>query len=228
MTPEDVSVVIPVLNETGNIETAIRSAWSNGAGQVIVCDGGSEDQSVMAAQQCGAVVVHSQPGRGRQLARGVQEADRAMLLFLHADNVLGPGCLEELCRCRNQAGDASPFWGGFRQQINAPSVLYRVLERANAARIRFRGLPFGDQAIFVSRAAYDQVGGFQPIPLMEDVVLSTALRQKSWPVLIDRTTEVDARRWQRRGLFHQTLRNWGIQVAHRCGVSEDRLAKWYR
>ena len=89
-------------------------------------------------------------------------------------------------------------------------------------------MPFGDQAMFMTRESYDLAGGFQPLPLMEDVVLSRALRRKSWPVLIDRPVFVDARRWQRRGPFHQTVRNWGIQLAHRFGVSENRLVKWYR
>lgn len=228
MTPKDVSVVIPALDEADRIETAIRSAWSNGAGQVIVSDGGSKDQSVQIAQEGRALVVHSPAGRGQQLAKGAERADGDVLLFLHADNVLGQGCLEELCRCGNQVLDTSQFWGGFRQRINASSLQYRILERANAARIRLRGLPFGDQAMFVSRKAYQHVGGFQSLPLMEDVVLSTALRKKSWPTLIDCSIDVDARRWQQRGFIQQTIRNWGIQLAHRFGVSEDRLAQWYR
>ena len=211
-----------------SIDRAIESAWSNGAGQVIVCDGGSVVQSVSIAQRCHAVVVHSAPGRGRQLGEGAKHADGAILLFLHADSVLGEGCLDELCRRADLSDDRSQFWGGFRQRIDASPVLYRILEWGNASRIRIRGIPFGDQAMFVTRRSYDLAGGFPPLPLMEDVVLSRALRRKSWPELIDRPIGVDARRWQQRGLFKQTIQNWGIQLAHRFGVSEDRLSKWYR
>ena len=228
MTPEDVSVIIPALNEGDRIEAAIASAWSNGAGQVVVCDGGSTDQTVHLAHQSRAVVVHSDRGRGNQLRHGAETAEGTVLLFLHADNVLGEGCLDAICRRANRPDAENDFWGGFRQRIETPSILFRALEWGNAARLRYRGMPFGDQAIFVTRAMYERAGGFQALPLMEDVVLSTTLRKESWPFLIDAAVHVDPRRWKKRGLFRQTLRNWGIQLAHRFGVAEDRLAKWYR
>jgi rSAM/selenodomain-associated transferase 2 len=228
MTPGDVSVVIPALNEADRIVAAIASAWDNGAGQVVVCDGGSRDRTVPLARQEGAVVVPSRPGRGFQLRQGARQASGTMLLFLHADSRLGEGCLREVCRQASQPGFRKEFWGGFRQQIDAVSFSFRVLEWGNAMRIEFRGMPFGDQAMFVTRALYDRVGGFQELPLMEDVVLSKALRRESWPLLIDRVVHVDSRRWKQRGLVRQTLRNWGIQLAHQIGVSEVRLNKWYR
>lgn len=228
MIPRDVSVIIPALNEAERIEAAIESVWQAGAGEIIVCDGGSDDATVKIAQQHRATVVHSPPGRGRQLAKGAEQASGDLLLFLHADNRLGEGCLEQLCRCAPQTATVSLFWGGFRQQIDSQSFMYRILECGNAARIRFRGMPFGDQAMFVMRGLYDQVGGFPTTALMEDVLLSQALRRRCWPTLINRVIHVDSRRWQQRGVIRQTIRNWGIQLAHSFGVSEDRLAKWYR
>ena len=228
MTPQDISVIIPAFNEAPRIGTAIESAMNEDAGEVIVCDGGSADDTVQVAQTQGATVVRSDPGRGRQLARGADAAKGAFLLFLHADNRLSGGCLTALCDLVNHADDQAQVWGGFRQKIDASGLIYRSLEWGNATRVRLRGMPFGDQAIFVSRSNYRRVGGFQTVPLMEDVLLARALRRQSWPKLIDRAIVVDARRWQKRGIIRQTLRNWGIQFAHSCGVSEDRLAEWYR
>ncbi|MCO8124855.1 glycosyltransferase family 2 protein [Stieleria sp. TO1_6] len=245
MTPVDVSVIIPAIDEAANLPAAIQSALANGAGEVIVCDGGSRDATRQLAQQAGAKVIESERGRGTQLRQGAQFASGAMLLFLHADNRLDDGCLNELCRCVRLRGTAeqgqcagsettvgSPpsllLWGGFRQRIDATALGFRLLEWGNASRIRYRGMPFGDQAMFVTRQLYDQVGGFQPLPLLEDVVLAQSLRRICWPILVDHTVQVDARRWQKRGIVRQTLRNWGIQLAHWSGVSESRLASWYR
>ena len=125
MTPKEVSVVIPALNEAGRLEKSIESAWVNGAWHVIVCDGGSIDKSVEVAQRRDAHVVHSEPGRGRQLREGAKHADGSMLLFLHADSTLGEGCLEELCRRADLLDSGRPFWGGFRQRIDAKPILYR-------------------------------------------------------------------------------------------------------
>lgn len=228
MTPQDVSVIIPAFNEAPRIGDAIESAMMENAGEVIVSDGGSADETVQIARIHGASVIQSDPGRGRQLARGADAAKGTFLLFLHADNRLSGGCLTALCDSVNHADDQDQVWGGFRQKIDASGLIYRSLEWGNATRIRLRGMPFGDQAIFVSRSNYRRVGGFQTVPLMEDVLLARALRRQSWPKLINRAIIVDARRWQKRGIIRQTLRNWGIQFAHSCGVSEDRLADWYR
>ncbi|WP_182871239.1 TIGR04283 family arsenosugar biosynthesis glycosyltransferase [Stieleria mannarensis] len=228
MTPQEISVIIAALNEAERIEAAIESAWDNGAGEVIVCDGGSEDNTAQLARQSATRVVDAPRGRGNQLAIGAAAATRPMLLFLHADNRLGVGCLDLLCRSVNDSADPRACWGGFRQRIDAGDAIYRWLEWGNALRVRWRGMPFGDQAMFVARPLYDAVGGFQMLPLMEDVRLAQALRRRCWPLLIDGRVQVDPRRWNSRGVVRQTARNWGIQIAHRLGVSEHRLAKWYR
>ena len=228
MNPDDFCVVIAALNEQSRIATAIESAFTCGAARVIVSDGGSDDETAEVARRSGAEVVKSSRGRGQQLRLGAEQATEEMLLFLHADNWLEADCLEAVCQLVAKRRSNAPLWGGFRQAIEADHWQYRLLEWGNACRIRVRGIPFGDQAIFVQRRLYEQAGGIEPLPLMEDVILSRTLRRQSWPVLIDARVHVDARRWQKRGVVRQTLRNWGIQLAHRLGVSEDRLAGWYR
>ncbi|MEM6469514.1 MAG: TIGR04283 family arsenosugar biosynthesis glycosyltransferase [Planctomycetota bacterium] len=225
--PDQISVIIPALNEAGNIAAAIDSCRQNDIGEIIVSDGGSEDATVEIASRAGAIVVPSRRGRGHQISIGIQSATRPILILLHADNRFSPGCTDALCD-RYATSTAKLFWGGFCQRIDSGDMIYRLLERGNAARIRWRGMPFGDQAIFLESAALDVVGGMPEVALMEDVRLSQRLRKHSWPVLLGASIHVDARRWQKRGVIRQTLRNWGIQIADAAGVSEERLVKWYR
>lgn len=234
MSPQDVSVVIPALNESENVVRAIESARQSGAGEIIVCDGGSSDGTMEAARRTGGTVITAPRGRGRQLRAGAAASTGALLLFLHADSWLSDACLPELVQRANSmersrfGQEGQRFWGAFCQRIEADGRMYRALERGNAARVRWRGLPMGDQAMFVSRAFYDQVGGFADLPLMEDVDLSIRLRRSAWPELLVGPVHTSARRWEKRGIVRQTLQNWGIQLFHACGVSEQRLHQWYR
>ncbi|MEM0927462.1 MAG: TIGR04283 family arsenosugar biosynthesis glycosyltransferase [Planctomycetota bacterium] len=230
--PSEIGVVIPALNEAERIADAIESCFANGITDVVVSDGGSQDGTVRVAEKSGADVVHSARGRGTQTAAGVEALKTPVLLFLHADNQLTLGCADAICLAWSTDSQRSPttrrvFWGGFRQRIEGDSRLYRALEWGNVARIRYRGLPFGDQGMFVDRIGFESVGGIPLIGLMEDVRLSQRLRRLRWPILLDQVIRVDARRWQERGVVRQTLRNWGIQCADAVGVSEERLKRWY-
>ncbi|MEM8910229.1 MAG: TIGR04283 family arsenosugar biosynthesis glycosyltransferase [Planctomycetota bacterium] len=217
------SVIIPCLNEQARITAAVRSAWDAGATQVLVVDGGSDDESVRRAQSISATeVIESPLGRGLQLAMGGQHATGDWLLFLHADNRLPAVAWTQI------QDIGRPAWGGFRQQILATGLPYRMLEQGNAFRIRTRSMVFGDQGLFVHRDLYRESGGFEAMPLMEDVAICHRLRSISSATLLPGPVEVDARRWQSRGVVRQTLRNWRIQRAYRKGVEPQKLADWYR
>ncbi|WP_442507401.1 TIGR04283 family arsenosugar biosynthesis glycosyltransferase [Novipirellula sp. SH528] len=223
MNPSDISVVIPTLNESATIEHAVRSATGAGATEVIVCDGGSQDETISIATAAGATkIVRSIPGRGIQLNAGAVFASREVVLFLHADNLLGESCLQQICDVPDVV------WGAFKQQIDHPRFAYRMIEKGNAARVRFRGMAFGDQAIFVRRQIYKEAGGFAEIELMEDVAFSRIMRKIARPVLLAGPVTISARRWEQRGIVRQTLRNWNLQCRYRFGASPRRLAKLYR
>ncbi len=223
MKPADISVVVPTLNEAETIERCVQSAQHAGAEQIIIADGGSIDATVDAAQRAGATdLVHSDPGRGIQMNQGAALATNEMILFLHADNRLSGECLNQIC------DHPGLVWGAFRQRIDAPHNSYRGLEFGNAMRVSVRGMPFGDQAIFVRREVFEQQGRFAELPLMEDVDFSRRMRKLAKPALLDGPVIISARRWQENGIVRQTFRNWMIQVAYKCGVSTDRLAEFYR
>lgn len=223
MTPAEISVVIPAINEQAVIANAVRSALAAGARDVIVADGGSEDSTIDAATAAGASqIVRSQPGRGVQLNEGGSVASGEFVLFLHADNELGEHCLTQI----TEHPDAT--WGAFRQQIDSPRSVFRLIERGNAMRVKYRRMPFGDQAMFVRRTVFRDQGGFAEIPLMEDVELSKRLRKVANPILLEGPLTISARRWETHGVVRQTLRNLSIQLSYACGQSPEELKQRYR
>jgi rSAM/selenodomain-associated transferase 2 len=222
------SVIVPALNESENIVQAVSSALTAGAEEVIVVDGGSQDDTVERATAAGAICLVSQPGRAQQLHHGASHARGEMLVFLHADNWFGQDALAPLLE-NAPVNRGDPLnCGGFRQQIEAPQSIYRWLEWGNRLRIRWLGSAYGDQGIFVRREIYEASGGFPLVPLMEDVLLMRQLRRRYKVTLLPGPLHVSPRRWQANGPIRQTIRNWSLMTAFRCGVSPERLARFYR
>ena len=225
MTPSQISVVIPALNEEKSIGDAIESAFSAGAGEVILVDGGSRDRTIAEAQQRGVTkVVQSLPGRGVQLNAGATFVghQQAVIVFLHADNRLTDHCLQQICVSENL------LWGAFRQSIDSGRWIYRLVELGNDLRVKYWRMPFGDQAIFVLKDEFRRRGGFEEIPLMEDVAFSKKMRRIAKPCLLQGPVQVSCRRWEKKGVVIQTLQNWFLQAAYKLGVRPDTIRDWYR
>lgn len=225
MSDPAIAVVIPALNEAGNLAAAIASAREAGADQVIVVDGGSQDATWEIALAAGCQAIRSPAGRGTQMNHGAGLSTCAVLIFLHADNCLDPGCLRQI---RGVLAGGEPGWGAFRQQIDHPGLLYRWIEQGNALRVRWQSLIYGDQAMFVSRNLLDAVGGFPNWPLMEDFEISRRLARLAKPHLLPGPVRVSPRRWVARGPLRQTWLNWKISALFRWGVSPERLSHLYR
>jgi len=219
-----ISVVIPAINEALSIQRAIKSVQEAGFDEILVADGGSEDETPQIAVRCGASVVHGERGRAVQQNLGAQHVTGNVLLFLHADNWLAPEAGQQLRDCLS---NPRVLGGAFEQQIEASGMLFRLLERGNAARVRLQNMAYGDQAIFMRRETFDQLGGFPEVQLMEDLLLMRAFRKFSKPSLLPGPVHVHPRRWQQRGLVQQTLKNWSLILGERFGVSPDRLARFY-
>lgn len=223
MSPDDIAILIPAINEQASIAAAIESARAAGATEIIVCDGGSDDRTAEIATRSGAAkLVRTLPGRGTQLQGGVRVCEKDWLLFLHADNRLDHDCLKQICQ------HPKAIWGAFRQRIDSSRKIFRVIERGNALRVKVRGMAFGDQAIFVRRSTLVQQGGVAEIPLMEDVELSLRLRRVARPLLLPGPVTISARRWEQQGVVRQTLRNWSIQLAYKFGACPEELRRRYR
>jgi rSAM/selenodomain-associated transferase 2 len=218
------SVIIPTFNEAHTVQRAIDSAWSIDANEVIVVDGGSCDQTVQIAQASQAKVIFSVRGRGTQLNQGAKIASGRILMFLHADNAVSVDCGKQL---RAEFQNPRIQFVCFYQRIENLSRIYRWIERGNWFRARYRQLPYGDQALTVTREAYDRVGGFDEIPLMEDVRFSRNLAREFPPEVLPGPLLVDDRRWRERGPVRQTLRNWWTLLRFQCGATPERLAEFY-
>lgn len=220
-----VSVIIPAIQEAEVIQRSVHSAVDGGALETIVVDGGSSDETRRLAAAAGATVIESPPGRARQQNAGAAVATGDVLLFLHADNFLGPSSIGQIAA--HFTAQPNHCWGALRQRILDDAFSYRMLEWGNALRVGWRRLPFGDQAIFVGRDWFDAVGGFPDEPLMEDLILASRLRRIRRPVLLDGPVYVDARRWRARGPWRQTWHNLRLQWRYARGVSPAELAADY-
>ena len=220
------SIVIPALNEARSIGRLLEDVRSLATPhEVIVVDGGSTDETVAVALGLGARVIHARRGRGIQLATGAEVAAAPLLCFLHADVRLHADARGELERVARAV--PTGVWA-FRFRIDAPGWRYRFIEFGARLRMRLFRLPYGDQGLIISRVDYDAVGGYQDLPLMEDVALIDALRRTTMVHELDAALPVSARRWEREGPLTRMLRNWRLMLAYRMGAPPDRLAAHYR
>jgi rSAM/selenodomain-associated transferase 2 len=219
------SIVIPTLNAGDVLPDTLASLMEGvEAGlirELIVSDGGSHDATVAIADAAGAVVVQGVAGRGRQLGLGADNASGDWMLFVHADTHLSPGWSVLV---QSKLGDPQTA-GYFRLKFRAGGLLPRLFEIGANFRSKL-GLPYGDQGLLISRALYDEIGGYPAIPLMEDVVIARALRAKLRALPSAALTSAD--RYQRRGWIKQGSENIWRLALFRWGVDPAKLAQRYR
>ncbi len=222
------SIIIPALDEAQRIAETLAAVQSRAAEadalEVIVADGGSQDETAAIAQQHGAQVVTCRAGRGIQMNAGAALASGEYLLFLHADAQL-PQHFDATIRS-TLAGNASA--GAFRLHIDHSTLGLKAIARLANLRSRFLQRPYGDQGLFLKADTFYQVGGYRNWPLMEDFEIAERLRKLGPIALADQAMTVSARRWQKRGVMRTTCLNQAIVLAWRMGISPQRLAMWYR
>lgn len=222
------SVVMPVLDEEARI--AEQLGWLrglDGLDEVIVVDGGSTDRTVELVEQAGACrLVRSRPGRGPQLNAGAREARGDILVFLHADVRLPARAASFI---EAALADPDVVAGAFRTRTVADGRTGWVAGCLPLAdlRSRYSGLPYGDQALFVRREAFDRVGGFPTQPIFEDVEISRRLRRAGRVRTLPETVVVSGRRFMARPVYYAVLMNL-LPVLYRLGVPPTTLARAYR
>jgi len=219
-------VVIPTLDAADDLPGALAAlAGSELVGEIVVSDGGSRDRTAAVAEAAGVRVIAGPRGRGPQLIAGAAAAKGEWLLFLHADCRLAPGweqAVGEFIARPGAAGRAGYF--GFA--LDDPEPAARRLERMVAWRCRALGLPYGDQGLLIARGLYNAIGGFAPMPLMEDVDLVRRLgRRRLAPIAAQ--SIASARRYRRDGYVRRPLRNLLCLTLYFAGVSPTRIARLY-
>jgi rSAM/selenodomain-associated transferase 2 len=215
-----ISVVIPSLDEEGRVGDSVRSVRDDA--EVIVVDGGSTDGTRVEAAAAGATVIASERGRGTQLAAGARSAGGEWLVFLHADTRLEAGWAGVL-----RSLPAAVVGGAFRFALDPPRRRYRWLEAGVALRCRLFRLPYGDQGLFARREVYFAMGGFRPLPLMEDVDFARRLRRAGRLAFPAARAFTSARRFERRGMLATSLRNLWLLALYSAGRAPERLARLY-
>jgi rSAM/selenodomain-associated transferase 2 len=216
------SVVIPTLNAEPALAATLERMSS--ADEIVVADGGSTDDTSAVAERHGARIVPSPMGRGVQLAAGAVAARGDWLLFLHADTLPGQRWHAAVeAHIAAAPGKAACFH--FRLADRAWQA--RWIERGVAARTRLLALPYGDQGLLVPRSLYERVGGYRPLPLMEDVDLVRRIGRRRFRIL-DETAATSAERWRRDGWLRRSARNLACLALYRLGLSAERIARLYR
>lgn len=221
--PMSISVVIPTLNEAACLAETLRSVRAEQPHEILVVDGGSTDATCRLACEADRLL-HGPRGRAAQMNRGAAHASGDILLFLHADCTLEAGALNAVAECLRRRNVAA---GCFRMTVTADGLAYRLVDVCATARVRLTGLIYGDQGLFLERRRFENLGGFPPLRLMEDVFLSKTLRRQGRIVVAPRRIFVSPRRWQKQGVVRQTLRNWTLTALAAAGVPPDRLAAFY-
>ncbi|MEP7057053.1 MAG: TIGR04283 family arsenosugar biosynthesis glycosyltransferase [Caldimonas sp.] len=227
------SIVVPVLDEAALIESALRAlAPLRAQGvELIVVDGESRDGSAAAAVPWADRVVTVPRGRARQMNAGAASASGDVLLFLHADTTLPARALDAVALALDpgRAGRrTASVWGRFDVRIAGSAPVLRIVAALMNLRSRLTGIATGDQAIFVTRAAFDAVGGFPEQPLMEDIELAKRLRRLSAPACLRERVVTSARRWENRGTWSTIVLMWRLRLLYRLGIAPERLARSYR
>lgn len=216
--------MVPALNEAASIVETVRGARARGVREIVVVDGGSTDATVALAGPIADRVLRGPRGRAVQMNAGAAVASGDVLLFLHADTQLPDGFADAVRRAIGEGAIA----GRFDVRLDGRHWFLPVVALLMNARSRWTGIATGDQAMFVRRDVFTTLGGFAPVPLMEDVELSRRLRRTGPIAALPLRVSTSARRWEENGVARTILLMWALRLAYACGVSPERLAHWYR
>jgi rSAM/selenodomain-associated transferase 2 len=219
------SIIMPLLNEAAGIEAALRalSPYRARGVEVIVVDGGSNDDTIVRARPLADRVLSAQRGRATQMNAGAAAAKGDVLLFLHADTRL-PENADALIA--SGLAHSKRAWGRFDVRFDDGGWLNLVAFMMNW-RSWASGICTGDQAMFITRAAFDEIGGFPSIALMEDVAASARLKRISRPLCLSARVTTSGRRWRQHGFWCTILLMWRLRLAYFFGGDPKSLARHY-
>jgi len=218
------SVIIPTLNEATTITPALQqllqSIDQSNSVEIIICDGGSRDDTLQQARQFPLTVLSSPPGRAQQMNAGARQAHGDWLLFLHIDTRLPQHWSTAIESCKQP-------WGRFDLSLSGKHWLFRIIEKAINLRSRMTSVATGDQVLFFRRDFFQQLDGFAEIALMEDIAISKKARQRTAPACLSQQVTTSSRRWEQNGIFKTILLMWLLRFAYWAGIKPDRLHRLY-
>ena len=223
-----IAIVVPVFNEALTLprlvaHLAALKATTNQNFELVFVDSGSTDGTEALIEKAGFHVITSPKGRAWQMNAGAAQTTGEVLLFLHADTQLPENAIKIIAA--NLVGGIC--WGRFDVRISGKPWMLSVVSRMMNWRSRLTGIATGDQAMFMTRVAYQTIGGFPEQALMEDIEASRRLRQLSRPVCISSPVITSGRRWETRGVWATIFLMWRLRWAYWRGQNPQLLAELY-
>jgi rSAM/selenodomain-associated transferase 2 len=224
----NLSVIVPVLNEAGIIQALLNHLRSLSAieeTEIIVVDGDPDCTTARSISDSTIITLSSERGRARQMNAGAAAASGEILIFLHADTELPTNALRTISTIIRPGKYVG---GAFDLGIRSDSYAFRLIAKAASLRARLTRIPYGDQAIFMRRDFFLNMGGYRDIPIMEDVELMQRVKKLGERIyLVPDRVQTSPRRWEREGVLYCTLRNWLLSSLFYLGVSPERLSRFY-
>ncbi len=221
------SFIVPILNEAENLPILLDHLlpYLRGGNEIILVDGGSVDGSIQLATCMGFEVIRTHASRACQMNAGARRASGEVLLFLHADTFLpaNAGLL-----IQQSLSATKRAWGRFDVHISGKSFMFKIISTMMNLRSRLSGIATGDQAIFVTRHAFEKIGQFPDQILMEDIELSVRLNRLSKPICISTPVRTSGRRWENYGVWRTIFLMWRIRWLYWLGVAPEELKKSYK
>lgn len=225
-----ITIIMPCLNAAGSLQKSlpplVDGVLAGLVSKLIVVDGGSTDNTVKIADAAGAAIIETKAGRGHQLKLGAGAATTDFLLFLHADTVLAPDWVEaagQFCADRGPMAQAAAY---FKFALDDKGAAAKAMSQMVHLRNGLFGLPYGDQGLLISQLFYQQLGGYQPLPLMEDVALARKIGKKRLNRL-GSTATTSAARYQKNGYLKQSTSNLWRLTRYFMGTAPEKLAAGY-
>lgn len=226
MTPEKISIIMPVLNEAKTLGRTLGRLSLSDHEELVVVDGVSGDDTASIARGFTEKVFTARTGRASVMNFGAAQADGEILLFLHADCTLPDDAFSIIRKVLDDRGVAA---GAFRLRIDHPKLRYRIIEAGTNLRARVTSLLYGDQGMFLRNEVFHRIGGFADIPLMEDIEISRRLMREGKIMIVRPAIVSSPRRWLDEGVIYTTVRDWSIAFLYSfMRVSPSWLIRYYR
>jgi rSAM/selenodomain-associated transferase 2 len=194
--------------------------------EIIVVDGDPQGTTVKVIDDSKVISITADQGRARQMNAGAKIAKGQVLIFLHADTLLPPEALNKISRMLE---NKKYVGGAFNLGIDSGRLLLKYIAARASMRSRINRIPYGDQAIFILKSYFDNIGKFKDIPLMEDVDLMRRIKKRGDKIYIfSDQVKTSPRRWEKEGVIYTTVKNQILMGLYYLGVGPEKLVKYYR